>query len=266
MTTARILLKQGASTYRFLRFETSTDGSLIVIIDRDASTKRGAMRMGDDGIFVPDEIDSGEILPSGRFSIHTTGEIHRYAGGKRQGTIHIEPLHALTKLALVGFLSIPRTSRLDFFDEDKHRQDAVAILDIPEDIFERITFCFEIGPKPQEPQTYGVGLNYELYSIVVRAIPNFLELPPELVDHFIHGMPNVGLFEKRQTDQVSAELAFYQRIHGPTAFVFREDKGGAYVAMALVPMVRVQNLTIGFDRPDLRIEIIPFETQQEPTP
>jgi hypothetical protein len=171
MSTARVLIKQGTSTFRFLRFETSSDGSLVVIIDRDASPKRGAMRLGQDGIFVPDEVDTDRILPSGRFTLHTTGEIHRYANGKTQDTIHIEPLHALTKLALVGFVSIPRVSRLDPFDELKHRRDTLATLDFPEGHSDRVTFWLEIGPKPQEPQTYGVGLNYELYSIVIRVMP-----------------------------------------------------------------------------------------------
>jgi hypothetical protein len=63
---------------------------------------------------------------------------------------------------------------------------------------------------------------------------------------------------------VSAELGFYQRIHGQSAFIFREDRGGAYVAMAVVPMAKAPKLTIGFNRPDLKIEIIPYETSNEP--
>src|SRR4051794_2321747 len=129
-----------------LTLRTSADGSLIAIIDRDASPKRGAMHMGDDGVFVSDEVDSDQVLPSGRFSIHTTGEIHRYASGKRQGTIHIEPLHALTKLTLIGFISIPQVARLDLFEDSKHRHDVATILDIPEDVLDRLTFCLEIGP------------------------------------------------------------------------------------------------------------------------
>jgi hypothetical protein len=82
-------------------------------------------------------------------------------------------------------------------------------------------------------------------------------------DHFVHGMPSVGPFEQRQTDRVSAELGFYQRIHGRGAFIFREE-GGAYVAMAIVPMVKPPKLTIGFDRPDLRLELIPYDLGKDP--
>jgi hypothetical protein len=200
MTTARVLLNQGAATYRILRFETSPDGSLIAIMDRDARPKRGGMRTNEKGIFVPDEGQSDLALPSARFSIHTTSEVHRYASGKRENTIHIEPLPAPKKLAAIGFISIPRVSRLDLLDEGRHKYDIATMLDIPEGISDRITFSLEIGPNPQEPQTYGVALNYEVYSAVVRVIPNFLTFPPEMADHFIHGTPGEGQFDKRQID------------------------------------------------------------------
>jgi hypothetical protein len=264
MSTARILIKQGSQIFRFLRFEASTDGSLILFLDRDARSKRGSMDTNEDGVLVPNGNVSDRALPSGRFSIHTTGVIHRYAAGERKATIHIEPLHALTKVTLIGFVSFPRISRLDPFDETNDRCDTAATLEIPEDVFERITFAIEIGPKPQQPATFGVALNYELYSAIVRLAPN-PSLPPELSEHFIHGMLTEGRFDERQIDKANAELAFYQRIHGRSVFIFREDRGGAYVIMAVVPMARTPKLNIGFDRNDLRIEVIPFEKHREPT-
>jgi hypothetical protein len=163
MSTARVIIKQGNTVYRFVRFETSADGSLLAFLDRDPRPSRGAMTLDDNGVFVSDKNVSDRPVSSTRFSIHTTGEIHRYLGRERKGTIHIEPLHALTRLAFVGYISIPRPSRLDPLDENKHRQDIAALLDIPEEISKRISFVIELGPKPQEPQTYGVALNYELY-------------------------------------------------------------------------------------------------------
>jgi hypothetical protein len=264
MSTTRLLIKQGAIVYRFLRFETSSDGSLIAFLDRNARPKIGSMEMGADGVFVAVQNTTDRPLPSGRFSIHTTGEVHRYASGKRTNTIQIEPLHRLTKLARIGFFSIPRPARLDFLDERRDYHDLAGILEIPEEVSERLTFALEIGPKPQEPSTYGVALHYELYSLVVRLEATGF-WPSELVDHFIHGMPVSGQFQARQIDRASAELEFYQRIHGRTAFIFREDRGGAYIAMAVVPMVRAPTLKIGFNRPDLSIEIIPYEIPTQPT-
>jgi hypothetical protein len=220
--------------------------------------------MNENGIFIPDEVASDRKLPSGRFSIHTTGQVHRYAGGERKSTINIEPIHALTKVAVVGFVSIPRPARLDRFDANKNRYDAVATLEIPDGVSERITFIIELGPVPQQPASYGVALNYELYSAIVRVVPAGT-WPPELAEHFIHGMPGVGQFEKQQVDKASAELGFYQRIHGRSLFVFREDKGGVYVLLTVVPMAKVPKLKIGFDRDDLCVEIIPFEQNKEPT-
>jgi hypothetical protein len=267
MSTARILIKQGDIAYRFMRFETSVDGSLIVLVDRDPRIKRGAMS----GIFNPtsnapanfalNEDTGNQRLPSFRFSVHTTGVVHRYADRVRKATIQIEPLYALTKLTAVALISIPRISKLDLFVTGRHRHDVEAKLEFPEDIQERLTFILELGPKPQEPQSFGIGLNYELYSAVVRLVPN-PNLPAELSEHFVAAMGDTGL--QNQVDKGAAELEFYQRIHGRRAFVFREDKGGAYTAMAIVPMARPPRLTVGFNRPDLRIEIIPFEEGKIP--
>lgn len=258
MSTARIPLKQGNRTYRFLRFETSGDGSLVVFLDRDARSKRGSMTASKSGQFIPDERASDKALPSGKFTIHTTGEVHYYSAGDRKGTIHIEPLHALTKRASVGFVSIPRVSRLDPFVENDHSYDAGAIFDVPEEVVDRLTFYLEIGPNPQMPETYGVALNYELYSSVVRLTQDSLPFSDELVDHFIYGIPNLGQFERRQIDKATAELGFHQRIHGRKVIVYREA-GGAYVLLTVVPMRTVPHLEIGFDKKDLRIEVLPFE-------
>jgi hypothetical protein len=267
MSTARILIKQGPDVYRFMRFETSSDGSLILLLDREPRLRRGAMsgRLDPSGnehaIFMPEDDGPDRPLPSFRFSAHTSGVIHRYADGERKGTIQIDPLYALTRLFGIAIISIPSVPRLDLFDERKHLHDVGAALEFPEDVLERISFVIELGPKPQEPQSFGIGLNYELYSVVVRVVPN-PNLPPATREHFVAAMADTGL--QSQIDKAAAELEFHQRIHGREASIFREDKGGAYVAMAAVPMARPPKLTIAFKRPDLRIEIIPFEEGKEP--
>jgi hypothetical protein len=155
MSIARVLLKQGDASYRFLKCEGCSDGSLLVFLDRDARPQLGSMTTNESGIFFPVQTKTDVPVPSVKFSIHTTGEVHRYAGNERQSTIYIEPLYALTKIATVGFLSIPQVSRLDSFERGKHRYDSVAILDFPEEVTERLTFALELGPKPQQPQTFG---------------------------------------------------------------------------------------------------------------
>jgi hypothetical protein len=250
-----------------MRFETSSDGSLIILVDRDPRSKRGSMSgtlnllFSEQSVFTPIAVQDDGPLPSSRFSVHTTGVIHRYADGARKSTIQIEPLYALTKLAGVGIVSIPRIARLDTFEDSKHCHDVQATLEFPENASERMTFVIELGPKPQEPQSFGIGLNYELYSVVVRVIPN-LNLPIEVSEHFIAAMGDAGVNGK--IDKATAELEFYQRIHGPNAFVFRED-GGSYLAMSVVPMATPPKLAIAFSRLDLRIEVVPFGGVGEPT-
>lgn len=269
MSTARILIKQGDIVYRFMRFETSSDGSLIVLVDRDPRSKLGGYSWQSDslnnvtGPLVPAAAARDRMLPSARFSIHTTGVVHRYAEGERKATLQIEPLHSITRLSSVGVVSIPRISRLDLFDRAKHRHETEAVLEFPENVSERITFVLELGPKPQQPQSFGVALNYELYSAVARIVPNSTWPPEITAEHFVYAMLHTGM--QTPVDKAAAELEFYQRIHGRSAFIFREDKGGAYVAMAVMPMVKSPKLAIGFSRPDLRIEIIPFEEGKAPT-
>src|SRR5262249_39653134 len=149
--------------------------------------------------------------------------------------------------------SIPRASRLDRLDEKKRVREIAATLDIPEDVSSRISFGIEIGPKPQTPQTFGVALNYELYSAVVRAIETPLALPPEMSDHFIAGMLNFGLFDKRQIGKANAELAFHKAAHSNAPPIFREE-GGAYVVLSAVPMRVAPKLEIDFNRDGLFVK------------
>jgi hypothetical protein len=106
MSTARILIRQGTAVYRFMRFETSSDGSLVILVDRDPRLKRGGMsgryNSNEEAIFTPDDHTSDRPVPSYKFSAHTTGIVHRYAAGKRKSTVQIEPLYALTKLWTIG--------------------------------------------------------------------------------------------------------------------------------------------------------------------
>src|SRR5260370_39724688 len=128
MSVTRVLLKQGSKTYRFMKFETTPDGSLLAFLDRDPRPQNGSMSIAEDGSFVADEIRADKPVSSAKFSIHTTGEVHRYAGEQRKQTIHIEPLYDLTKIGSVGFVSIPQVALLDECDDTKHKCDAVAVL------------------------------------------------------------------------------------------------------------------------------------------
>jgi hypothetical protein len=264
MSVARVLVKQGDEIYRFLKFEARPDGSLLAFLDRDPSPRLEAMTICEDGTFVPDGDAIEGVAPHAKISCHTTGEVHYYAGGVRRNTFYIEPLHILSRSSIVGYFSIPRVPRLNRLDEQEHRHDVAAILDIPVEIAERMTFVLELAPNaPAELGSYGVSLNYEVYSAVVRVVAN-LVVPPGMTNHFIYGTPVAGQFDARPIDKVSAELGFHHRVHGPGILVFREHSG-AYVLLTEVPMRVAPRLTVTFHRSDLRIEPIPFGKIQEPT-
>jgi len=250
---ARVLVKQATKMYRLLGAETKPDGSLVVFLDRDPRPLQ----------VTSDASSTGKPLPYARFTIHTSGAIHRYDAGKRKQTIYVEPLYSLTRTHQIGIISTPRLSRLDELDRNKHTHDIEDSLEF-EDVSERINFLIEIGPKGTRPKTYGVVLDREVYSTVVRPVSSPIEIPDIRVDHFISMMPSAGLFDAAQTDPANAELAFYRAVHGNAHVIFREGSG-AYVINATVPMRIPPKLKVTFNRNDLRIEQIDFDYYHQPS-
>ena len=112
MSTARVLIKQGKKIFRFLRLETSSDGSLNVILDRDFRANPKETITNEDKAFIPDQGTSERRRLSARFSVHTTGEVHCHSMGKRVRTIYIEPLYSVNRVHEIGSISIPRVSLL----------------------------------------------------------------------------------------------------------------------------------------------------------
>lgn len=263
MHTARILIKQGNNTYRFMRFESSSDGSILVFMDRDPRSKIGSMKSDKDGVLVPDGDATDKTLPSTRFSIHTTGIVNRHSAGRKVSTHRIEPLYALTSAWFIGIISIPSITRLDLFDQIKHRHSAAACLEFPENLTERITFEIGIGPKPQTPQSFGVAFNYEIYSLIVQ-VSAPLPIKSELENHFVYGGLQATGEEKFAVDKAAAELNFYHTAHGPNLPPFREADG-SYIVLAAVPMARTPDLVVKFNRPELSAEAIPFTDGSAPT-
>lgn len=253
MSTTRVLIKHGEVLYRFIRVDALADGSLMFLIDRSPDAKRGGMILID-GSLQPDSQREDEIAPHGKFTCHTTGQVNRYASGIFRNSHHIDPLTRLSQAALVGLYSIPRPSRLNAYDKTSDTADVIAVLEIPYEIDERLSFALEMMPlgAPQ-PESFGVILNYEVYSAAVRIIP--LSVPSELAEHFVEGSPASGDFQSRQLDAASAEIEFHQKVHGGQVPIFREESG-AYIHLAQVPMRVPPKLTVEFAQSDLSAEQI----------
>jgi hypothetical protein len=262
MTNSRILLKHGNTIYRFIRIEARPDGSLIVLIDRDPDPKKGS-RTFKDGTWHPDIDQVGMVLPHGKYSCHITGQVNRYAGGKFMGNFFIEPLHLLTKVALIGIYSIPKPARLNPYDENIHGGDLVAVVEVPTEIDERISFAFELMPLGAPPlDTHGVILNYEIYALAVRLIE--VEVPLDMADHFLEGSPKDGEFDSRQLDIAPAEIGFHLAKNGGRPPIYRE-KSGAYMVLASTCMRVPPKLEVKFSDPNLSAEQIPFLGDRLPT-
>jgi hypothetical protein len=148
------------------------------------------------------------------------------------------------------------------YNEGEHHHDSVAIIEISENVSERISFVIELGPKPQDPTSFGVGLTYELYSAVVRLVLN-PKLPSSVDEHFI--AISLDAEPKIKVNKATAELEFYQTIHGRKEIIPLRETGGAYVILTMVPMAKPPKLTIEFNREDLSVDMIPFEFGTQPT-
>lgn len=261
MSTARVLLKHGDSTYRFLTLTAGSDGSLYVLLDRKPRVPQQFMKLDETGKFVPQPAHSSKAVPSTKFSLHTSGEIRRYLHGKLCNVIYVEPLLAVTRSFPFGFLSLPRPSRLDVADMDQLRDDVCVTLEVPEDV--RTTFALLIGPKKKISPSPAISIDYELYSLGLMLSPLPVNLTEAQSDHFLHGMARIGLFDRRQSSSSQAELSFHQSVHGTDRLVFREDSG-AYVVMASVPMRAAPKLNVTFSRPDLQAEVCKYDKRDQP--
>lgn len=264
MSSTRILLKHDGIVYRFIRLEARPDGSLVVLIDRDPGIKNGS-QIFKDGAWHPNNTQVGKVLPRGKFSCHTTGQINRYNGRDLRGKFFIEPLHLLTKASLIGFYSIPNPTRLNLYDDTIHGKniDVISIIEIPSEISERITFALEIMPlNAPTPNTYFVKASYEIYAFIARL--DNIAVPSELADHFIEGAPSTGEFENRQIGIPEAELGFHAAKNNGNDPIYRE-RNGVYVILTSVPMRIPPKLTIKFAIPELSAEQIFFQIDTQPT-
>lgn len=257
MPTSRILLKQGGVEYRFLRFEQSPDGSIIIVVDRDTSPSVDG-RTFENGQFVPAMERRDKVVPHGRWTVHTTGIVNYHHAGRQKSRHVVEPLYAITSTSLIGFVSVPKVSRLSPLDGSK-KHAVSGVLEISPEIDGRVTFSIEIAPGPiNEGSVPAISLNFETYSVVVKPAPLPMQIDDDMSDHFVYVAPPNASHDVNGIDAAEAELKFYERIHGQGVKIYR-DEGGTYVILTAVVMNRPPKLNIAFDREDLHIELIPSQ-------
>lgn len=262
MTITRIVLDQGGSLSRFLKFEALADGSLLIVIDRDPTPKQGGLRLRN-GVLEPNSDGEGEVLHHGKFTCHITGQINRHvAGAAAPEIIYGEPLFDLTQPQNVGFYSIPTIAKLDRISPEKLETTDFTV-SIPGDVFGRLTCGIALYPNDySELPPDGIRLRYELYTLHIG--PFDIALPEEMRDHFVVGGPKNGSSDHRQIDIPNAELSFYKKVFRDGKPIFRE-RSGAYVLLAEVPMRVPPELTIKFDSPKFSAEQIEYDGKSPTT-
>lgn len=256
MTTTRIIFEQDGKLFRFLKFEALADGSLLIVIDRDPTPKKGGLRLRN-GTIEPSLEGSGKVLHHGRFTCHTTGQINRHIGGvAAPEIIYGEPLFDLSQPQGVGFYSVPEITKLDQISPENLEGTDFKI-NIPGDVNGRLTSAFKLLPNDYSAtQLEGVCLRYELYTLHIA--PFDFCPPEEMREHFIVGSPSVGSSDHRQIDIPNAELSFYKKVFRDGKPIFRE-RSGAYVLLAEVPIRVPPELKIKFDSPKFSAEQIEFD-------
>jgi hypothetical protein len=260
-STVRLILSYRNTLRRLFKIEALNDGSLKIIIDRQPTVKRGALRFDSrENSTERDTSDEEQVKPHGAFTCHVTGQVNRDSYGRRAQVTFIEPLFRLSRRTPIGFYSVPDIEKLD----ELHGlpSDTGAVLQVPDEISERITFLVEVTPKNSaKPTSLGVVLGYEIYDLVIQIIS--AEFPVEMAEHFIEGGA-VGQFDAMTIDIATAELTFHQTVHGHKHPIFRLGDG-SYVALTAVPMRVKPKLGAAFLRDGLSIEQIEFE-RPDPQP
>ena len=61
----------------------------------------------------------------------------------------------------------------------------------------------------------------------------------------------------RAIDKATAELEFYQAVHGRGPIIFRSPDG-SYLALTAVPMRTAPKFSVKFSRDDLRVDVVPL--------
>lgn len=260
MATSRILVSHNNLLYRFLLLEQSSDGGVIVAVDRDKSVSTDGRALVD-GKFVPAQSWRNATIAHARWTVHTSGIINYRHAKKAPTTQRIEPLYALTKNWLIGWVSVPKPSRLTSLGQSRE-QEVQGVITLPTAFTNRFTIGILVCPgSPSfEEGTWWVALNFETYSIAFTSVPLPIEIPPDMSEHFVYGGIGLAPDALKGVGAAEAEIKFYERTHGPGPKVFREVSG-AYVVLTDVEMASPPTLHVTFSRDDLSFEIIRSEKQ-----
>lgn len=250
-TSTRIILQHGSTQYRLLHCKAASDGSLVIVIDRNPTPKKGGLTIRN-GRVETDPVGDAETTHKGQFTCHTTGQINYHKGGTpRPHVTYGEPLYQLTRPNPFGYYSVPCVSKLDQFEPGGGDGPVAAII-IPPEFDERLSFGMTLLPLDASTQEqFGVALRYEVYALAIGVID--IPVPFEMARHFVTGCLREGVFDRRQIDIASAEIGFHMRGPKSQMLIFRE-KSGAYVVLADGPMRAAPSLLVEFDRSDLSAE------------
>ena len=262
MATTRIFIRQDGVVYRFLRLEQTSDGSVIISVDRDASQSLSGKSLMD-GAFVPSAERKGQITPHARWTVHTSGIVNYRHGNNAAIPSRIEPLYDLSENWLVGWVSIPCAKRLTPADARKKLGNSI-VVDFPPDANNRTTFGLVVAAAPPtETDVPFVSWNYETYSIVVTPAQLPVQIDADMRQHFVYGGFGAPVESLSGISAAQAEINFHEKAHGRHVKLFRLNDG-SFVVLANVEMARVPDLIVEFSRDDLSVELISTKDSKAP--
>lgn len=225
-----IYLEHKLCLRRFLSFESSSDGSLVFWVPR---------------------ISADKAAKGVRYTVHTTGTVHKQFGGEKSGRIFIDPLFDLQEVRAIAHISVPNIERLDLAETNE----MVSFVSVdPDKILSRLDFSVSIGPKSSPYSENCLRLDFEIYSVFVRLETIGAEVPDAFDEHFLYGL-YPSKYDRAKISRDWAELLFWKQVHPNTPIVLRRGNG-SYRLLAEVPMRVKPKLEIRFNRPDLRSEQI----------
>lgn len=254
--SARVHIRQNGITYKFLRIEQHSDGSIYITVLRDDERRNGAMRWDPENECF---VSNPSATPSPRrVSYHVSGRVN-YHSLVSSPPLFFDPLFDVEQRNHFLLISIPSVPRLSVPETERaaNTRVAEAVIDIDAAIVGRISFgliiaalddgCQELHPR--------IRLGYDTFALFICCDAVLVSIPGELARHFIYAAPR-GLYKTQFCGRFEAELAYHQKRAGPGVIIYGPDERGVYTLYPEVVMRVTPKATFHFSDPTLEAEVV----------
>jgi len=196
---------------------------------------------------------SPERAKDKEITIHQSGRINFHEIGR---SIYVEPLAEILKTTAIYRYRIPKISWLTTFDSAPDVEDCE--FDLSDLADEAHSFSVLIAPEATAPNARAIKLGYlKRYALIVVLDAQPYVPPPDLSEHFVTLMPDVGTTTSQAMEEDQALIAYHQALQETKGLIVYGPNGnGVWQVVFAVPMREAPKLTIELDDPALFVDDI----------